>query len=208
MTAAGLDCCYNNAKIFFSPQSTVSRHRNLRLAYIAQEHTFHLKEFWNCAPLIYMQKRYQHGWDSELQHRLKAFSPEEEEKITEQAKKFGKYGRRVKDFCGRQIRGKEVFYEVQWEGLDDAKQNTFEPSSKLRQMGIERLVRAYDERAQSVAAGNDQRPLTNREIIRHFGRDFFHRFLFWRGRSGGRRLGRPIVRKAFMSGHLRAVLYS
>ena len=119
-----------------------------------------------------MQKRYQYGYDGELQKRLKTFTEEEENQIAELAKKHGKYGKRVRDFCGRQVRGKEVYYEVQWEGLDDAKQNTFEPYSKLRSMGVERLVRAYDERAQSVAAGNDQRPLTNREIIRHFGRDF------------------------------------
>jgi hypothetical protein len=37
--------------------ATYFKHRNLRLAYIAQHHTFHLKEYLESPPLIYMQKR-------------------------------------------------------------------------------------------------------------------------------------------------------
>merc|ERR1712060_507924 len=69
---------------------------------------------------------------------------------------------------GRQKRGKEIYYETCWESLDDSKQNTFEPFSKLKMMGVEKLVKAYDERQQAIAAGNDQRPLTTREIVKHF----------------------------------------
>jgi hypothetical protein len=34
-------------------------------------------------------------------------------------------------------------------------------------MGVENIVKAYDERMQAVAAGNDQRPLSTREIVRN-----------------------------------------
>mmetsp|Transcript_45388 Transcript_45388/g.102738 ORF Transcript_45388/g.102738 Transcript_45388/m.102738 type:complete len:149 (-) Transcript_45388:68-514(-) len=48
------------------------------------------------------------------------------------------------------------------------KQNTTEPLSKLRAMGIEGQVKALDERLAAQAAGVDQRPLSQREIVRHF----------------------------------------
>jgi len=68
---------------------------------------------------------------------------------------------------GRQKRGKELFYEIAWEGLDDAKQNTFEPLSKLRLMHVDGLARAYDERLQAQYSGVAERPLTEREIKQH-----------------------------------------
>lgn len=144
------------------------KHRNLRLAYLAQHHTFHLQEYWNCSILVYMQKRFKDGWDEELQKRLKHVEGEELAFVEEQARRMGKYGKRVKDLCGRQKRGKELWYEVQWADLDDAKQNTFEPLSKLREMGVEKVARAYDERQQAMTVGNDQRPLSTREIVKHF----------------------------------------
>ncbi|CAD7934867.1 unnamed protein product [Amoebophrya sp. A25] len=144
------------------------KHRNLRLAYIAQHHTFHLQEFAVCAPLVYMQKRFKNGYDEELQKRLLTLTPEEQAHVDEMARKLGKYGKRVRDIAGRQKRGKEFYYEIMWEELPDSKQNTFEPLSKLREMGVENICRAYDERQQAVAAGNDQRPLSNREILKHF----------------------------------------
>ena len=49
-------------------------------------------------------------------------------------------------------------YEVQWDTLDDSKQNTFEPLSKLKMMGCEKVVKAYDERMQAAAAGNKNSP--------------------------------------------------
>merc|ERR1719476_651896 len=48
----------------------VTKHRNLRLAYIAQQHMFHLQEFLNSSPYVYIQKRFAEGWDEALQRRL------------------------------------------------------------------------------------------------------------------------------------------
>merc|ERR1711937_133671 len=63
--------------------------------------------------------------------------------------------------------GKDVMYEVKWKNLDDVKQNTLEPVSKLLQMGLSKVVIACDERIAAKAAGIDQRPLSRREIARH-----------------------------------------
>ena len=63
--------------------------------------------------------------------------------------------------------GSQLAYEVKWKGLDDVKQNTVEPISKLIAMGLSKVVIACDERIAAKAAGLDQRPLTRREIVRH-----------------------------------------
>ena len=62
--------------------------------------------------------------------------------------------------------GTQLAYEVQWAGLDDAKQNTIETISKLKSMGLAKVCIACDERIAAKAAGIDQRPLTRREIVR------------------------------------------
>ena len=51
--------------------------------------------------------------------------------------------------------GSQLAYEVQWAGLDDPKQNTVEPISKLVMMGLSKVVIACDERIAAKAAGLD-----------------------------------------------------
>lgn len=146
----------------------VVRHRNMRLSYIAQHHTFHLEEFLKCTPVHYFQLRFKNGYDEQLQIRLKDPGTEEEQKKrAEMASKLGKYGKAVREIVGRQKRGKDILYEVSWEGLDDAKQNTWEPMSKLNAMLVDGYARAYDERLAAQAAATHERPLTDREIIKH-----------------------------------------
>jgi len=85
----------------------------------------------------------------------------------ELAKKMGKYGNMVETLISRCKQGNKILYEVKWEGLDDAKQNTMEPREKLQKMGLDKVCIACDERLASVAAGLDSRPLTRREIVKH-----------------------------------------
>mmetsp|Transcript_3925 Transcript_3925/g.7925 ORF Transcript_3925/g.7925 Transcript_3925/m.7925 type:complete len:1476 (-) Transcript_3925:114-4541(-) len=153
----------------------VFKHRNLRLAYIAQQHMFHLQEFMNSTPYTYIQRRFQHGWDEALQRRL--LEPENEEEANtrkELASKYGKYGNEVENVLSRVVKNNELFYEIQWKGLDDPKSNTLEPLTKLKKMGVASFAHAYDERLAAQAAGIDQRPLSQKEIVKHmeqFGLD-------------------------------------
>jgi len=153
----------------------VYRHRNLRMAYIAQHHMFHLSEFVNSSPLTYIQRRFRDGWDDALQQRLINPATEDEAKIRKElAHKFGKYGKGVRNISGRQLRGKEVFYEVEWEDLDDPKQNVYKSMREMKQLGCEGFATAYDERLAAQQAGLDQRPLSAKEIVKHleqFGLD-------------------------------------
>jgi len=146
----------------------VMRHRNLRLSYIAQHHTFHLEEFLKCTPVHYFQLRFKNGYDEQLQIRLRDLGSEEEkQQRSELARKHGKQGRPVREVVGRQKRGKEIAYEIAWDGLNDAKQNTFETLDKLRLLRMDGYARAFDERAAAQAAGTHERPLTDREIVKH-----------------------------------------
>jgi ATPase subunit of ABC transporter with duplicated ATPase domains len=153
----------------------VMKNRHLRLAYIAQQHMYHLADFLNSTPYVYIQSRFKNGWDETLQERLlKPSTPEEAERIKELGVKYGKYGNCVRDIVGRVVRGNEVLYEVAWENLEDQKQNTMETVTKLKMMGVSAAAKAYDERQAAQQAGIDQRPLSQREIVKHleqFGLD-------------------------------------
>jgi len=146
----------------------VSRHCNLRLAYMKQDHLKSLGPFFDTSPFTYITQRFKDGYDGDLQKRLIEPEDEEEDKRRKQlAKEMGKYGNEVADLISRTKVGSQLAYEVRWAGLDDPKQNTIEPISKLKAMGLDKVVIACDERIAAKAAGLDQRPLTRREVIRH-----------------------------------------
>ncbi|CAD7951193.1 unnamed protein product [Amoebophrya sp. A25] len=149
-------------------KGTVNRHRNCRLAYMAQQHMHHMSEFMGATPYIYIQKRYQNGYDGAVQERLlNPKSPEEAEDRERRAKAHGKYGNKLKELCSRQIKGKEVVYEARWENLPDSRQNTWLTMEDLKKLGCESYALAYDDKASAIEAGLDQRPLTQREIVKH-----------------------------------------
>jgi elongation factor 3 len=146
----------------------VSRHCNLRMAYMQQDHLKALGPFFDTSSFVYISQRFKDGHDGDLQKRL--LEPENEEEADRRkqlAKEFGKYGNEVEDLVSRTKLGSQLAYEVKWKGLDDTKQNTIEPLSKLVSMGLSKVVIACDERIAAKAAGLDQRPLTRREIVRH-----------------------------------------
>uniref|UniRef100_A0A7S0ZYN3 ABC transporter domain-containing protein n=1 Tax=Noctiluca scintillans TaxID=2966 RepID=A0A7S0ZYN3_NOCSC len=80
---------------------------------------------------------------------------------------MGNVAKRWSYCCRDKKKGKEIVYEVKWKELDDQKQNTYEPLSKLRVLGVERMAAALDERIACAAAGTQLRPLTTREIVKH-----------------------------------------
>jgi len=146
----------------------IARHCNLRLAYMKQDHLKSLGPFFDTSPFTYITQRFKDGYDGDLQKRLIEPEDEEEDKRRKLlAKEMGKYGNEVADLVSRTKLGSQLAYEVRWAGLDDPKQNTIEPLSKLKAMGLDNVVIACDERIAAKAAGLDQRPLTRREVTRH-----------------------------------------
>jgi ATPase subunit of ABC transporter with duplicated ATPase domains len=147
---------------------SVSRHCNLRLAYMKQDHLKALGPFFETSAFVYISQRFKDGFDGDLQRRL--IEPEDDEEADRRkqlAKEHGKYGNEAEEIISRTKVGSELAYEVKWRGLDDPKQNTVEKLSKLKAMGLDKVVIACDERIAAKAAGLDQRPLTRREIVRH-----------------------------------------
>jgi elongation factor 3 len=146
----------------------VARHCNLRLAYMKQDHLKALGPYFDTSSFNYISERFKDGYDGELQRRLiEPENDEEADRRVKLAKEMGKYGNEVDELVSRTKLGSQLAYEVKWKGLDDAKQNTIEPISKLVAMGLSKVVIACDERIAAKAAGLDQRPLTRREIVRH-----------------------------------------
>merc|ERR1712054_393388 len=146
----------------------VARHCNLRMAYMKQDHLKALGPFFQTSSFNYISERFKDGYDGDLQKRL--IEPENDEEAgrrAQLAKEHGKYGNEVDELVSRTKMGSQMAYEVRWKNLDDPKQNTIEPISKLVTMGLSKVVIACDERIAAKAAGLDQRPLTRREIVRH-----------------------------------------
>jgi len=133
-----------------------------------QDHLKALGPFFDTSSFVYISQRFKDGFDGDLQKRL--LEPENDEEADRRiklAKEHGKYGNPVDELVSRTKLGSQLAYEVKWMGLDDQKQNTIEPLSKLVAMGLSKVVIACDERIAAKAAGLDQRPLTRREIVRH-----------------------------------------
>merc|ERR1740130_1061926 len=146
----------------------VVRHCNLRLGYLKQDHLKALGPFFTTSSFVYISQRFKDGFDGDLQRRLlEPENDEEAERRKQLAKEHGKYSAEVDELVSRTKIGQGLAYEVKWKGMDDAKQNTIEPISKLVNMGLSKVVIACDERIAAKAAGLDQRPLTRREIVRH-----------------------------------------
>merc|ERR1711988_2030191 len=146
----------------------VARHCNLRMAYMKQDHLTALGPFFDTSSFNYISQRFKDGYDGDLQRRLNEPENEEEADLRRKlAKEHGKYGNEVEELVSRSKVGSQMCYEVKWKNLDDPKQNTVEPISKLKMMGLDKVVKACDERIAAKAAGLDQRPLTRREVISH-----------------------------------------
>merc|ERR1711933_391221 len=108
----------------------VSRHCNLRMAYMKQDHLTALGPFFETSSYVYITTRFKDGFDGDLQRRL--IEPEDEEEAETRkrlAKQHGKYGAEVGELVSRSKTGTELSYEVRWAGMDDPKQNTIEKIS-------------------------------------------------------------------------------
>ena len=129
----------------------VHRHCNLRMAYRKQDHLTALGPFFDASPLVYIGERVKHGYDGDLQKR-----PSDPESIegglrrNVLANEHGKGGNEAEELVSRAKVGSGISYEVRWAGLDDVKQDTMGKVSKLRMMGLEKVVNDVPVYAQGV----------------------------------------------------------
>jgi elongation factor 3 len=146
----------------------VWQHHNLRLSFIAQHHMTSLGRWFESTPFTYLSYRFQNGWDEEAQRHLIDPKDDDEKKLRkEKAALHGKYGKQVGAVVGRRNQSGKLVYEVQWEGLDDPKQHTFETVEKLRALGAEGAASACNLRLAAMSGGVDTRVCSRREIVKH-----------------------------------------
>merc|ERR1711933_48232 len=144
----------------------VWQHHNLRLSFIAQHHMTSLGRWYESTPFTYLSYRFQNSWDEEMQkHLIEPKDDAERLERVEKAKLHGKYGKMLKEVIARSVQHGKLIYECKWEGMDDAKQHTFEPLSKLRELGCEGMASACNLRI--AATSIESRVCSRREIVKH-----------------------------------------
>jgi len=167
-TLLGLLCGELNPVEHDGKIGEVWQHHNLRLSYIAQHHMTSLGRWYESTPFTYLSFRFQNGWDEEAQRHLMDPKDEDEKQARkEKASLHGKYGKQVAKIISRSKQQGKLVYEVQWDGMDDPKQNTFETLDKLRALGAEGFASACNLRLAAISGGVDTRPCSRREIVKH-----------------------------------------
>eukprot|EP00906_Rhabdomonas_costata_P027427 RCo038958 len=139
----------------------VYKHHNLRIAYVAQHSFHHVEAHLHRSPVEYLMWRFHGGVDRE------ALSKESLALSAEEAALVGQSFGQVERILARRTRGKELEYLCSFVGLAE-RENRHLSRSKLEEMGYSNLVKQADEVIAAEAAGLDLRPLTTREIQKHF----------------------------------------
>ena len=161
----------------------ISRHHNLRTAYIAQHSMHHLEESLQLTPCQYLQRRYYEGRDKEMSKR-KIFTMTEEDK--EAMSERGA----VCAILSRVERSKKLYYEL--EKVDFKGVAQFRSLKDIERMPphVMKLVRIFDEKLKAEQSGMDIRPVTSENLQKHLkefgiGEDLATRKIRWM--SGGQR---------------------
>jgi elongation factor 3 len=146
------------------------QHGSARLVYIQQHSEEQLADYMDCTAVEYLQLRFRRGYDAEAPHRTPpSVGPKQQRRIKELAERHGKHGKEVEELLTRHYdhESKECFYEVKWKGLSPA-ENTFEKRVRLQKLGVGHLVEDFDEMLSAAWGNEPQRPLTVRELAKHF----------------------------------------
>jgi elongation factor 3 len=124
----------------------ITKHHNLRVAFIAQHSMHHLERFKESTPLEYIAKRYKLDRDEELQEKLTVKLTEEEVALSKREGKIARvFGRRQK-FGGLEYECKlnDGQEEMKWLSLSYL---------KSKEPYVQKLVRAFDEAQNAENAG-------------------------------------------------------
>ncbi|KAF9916658.1 translational elongation factor EF-1 alpha [Lobosporangium transversale] len=149
----------------------VTKHPNLRVAYVAQHAFHHVEQHLTKTPNEYIRWRYQFGEDRELAAKAsRQISPEEEAQMKKviQWEINGKMEKlQIDDLYGRRKAKRSFEYEVQWVGrtYDD---NAWISREKLEEWGFEKLLQSFDDK-EAARAGAWTRSLTAVEVEKHLG---------------------------------------
>ncbi|KFH73594.1 hypothetical protein MVEG_00809 [Podila verticillata NRRL 6337] len=186
----------------------VTKHPNVRVAYVAQHAFHHVEQHLDKTPNEYIRWRYQYGEDREMVNKAtRQISPEEEAQmkkfiqweINEKMEKL-----QIEDLYGRRKAKRTFEYEVQFVGRT-YEDNAWIPREKLEEWGFEKVLQAFDDK-EAAKAGAWTRSLTAVEVEKHLG-DLgldaeFATHNRIRGLSGGQKVKVVLAAAMWLNPHL------
>lgn len=173
------------------PQSgEVTKHPNLRFAYVAQHAFHHVEQHLDKTPNEYVQWRFQNGSDKELLAKASRQMTEEEKEKLKKPVNWDGLKRVVEGLRARRKMKKTFEYEVEWVGMGPD-ENSWIPREKLERWGFEKVLQATDD-DEAARANLMARPVT-KGVIQKFFEDFglpaeFSTHSRIRGLSGGQKV--------------------
>ncbi|KAF9439230.1 translational elongation factor EF-1 alpha [Entomortierella beljakovae] len=186
----------------------VTKHPNVRVAYVAQHAFHHVEQHLDKTPNEYIRWRYQYGEDREMTNKAtRQISPEEEAQmkkfiqweINEKMEKV-----QIEDLYGRRKAKRTFEYEVQFVGRT-YEDNAWIPREKLEEWGFEKVLQAFDDK-EAAKAGAWTRSLTAVEVEKHLadlGLDAeFATHNRIRGLSGGQKVKVVLAAAMWLNPHL------
>lgn len=141
------------------PHQEVWKHRNLRIAYVAQHSFHHVEQHVDSSPVDYIKWRFADGFDRE--DMTKASTELTEDEL--QPKVLGA----VDEVLGRRKNGRTMEYECSIIGQGQYEENVYLTMERLAELGHQKLVTQCDARIAAAVAGLDTRPLVVKEIQKH-----------------------------------------
>jgi len=171
----------------------VTRHPNLRLAYVAQHAFHHIEQHLDTTPLKYVWYRFGMGEDKEESAKVTRQVEEDDKKrMAEAFWMFDGHQRRLDKIVSRRKKKKGFEYEVAWQGLSSIKFNRWITREELVEKGYTKVVNEFDGKRAAAALGADSFELTRGNLEKHFS-DFglepeFSVHSNIRGLSGGQKV--------------------
>jgi len=146
---------------------TVTKHPNMRFAYVAQHAFHHLEEHLDKTPNEYVQWRYQNGTDKELMMKASRQLTEEDKKQMEKVVTFDGQKRQIKELRSRRKVKKTFEYEVEWVKMEHDEELPWIMRDRLERWGFDKMLQQCDDR-EAAKANLAARPVTRGVIEKHF----------------------------------------
>jgi len=143
----------------------VTKHPNLRVAYVAQHAFHHIEQHLDKTPNEYIRWRYENGEDRELAAKVTRQLSEEDEKKFYQIIVIDGEKRKMKNIVSRRKAKRSFEYEVEWQGKT-WEDNSWLSREKLEALGIQKILQIFDDR-EAARAGLYIRPLTSVNVQKH-----------------------------------------
>lgn len=182
----------------------ITKHPNLRVAYIAQHAFHHLEKHLDKTPNEYIRWRYQYGEDRELLASESRQISEDEANAMKKIVVYETEKRQISALVGRRKDKRSFEYEIQWVGKS-YEENSWISRDQLEDWGFSKVLQAFDDKEAAKAAAWS-RSLTSAEVEKHLAdvglAAEFATHSRIRGLSGGQRVKATVAASCWLNPHL------